>query len=1157
MKDSQKTKKQLIEELQEARKKIAEQAASGEESSSYKATTGELEDVYGNIFDLFPIGVTIVDMKGVVLYCNSAVYEKSGHPEKEFEGKHFSKLATLRVQDIPKFIRVFNSLVRGKIPKPFEVIYQRKDGTTGWTEVSIGLLKMAGKRRIIVIQHDITERKQAEESMRESEEKYRTLVEDTIIGIMNLDLTGKITYINETILQTTGYSREELVGKNALTLGLIPGEATNILRTRMKEKLMGQPPGRLETKFKCKDGKWIWLEIRGGLLRIHNIPVGFQITGEEITERKWAEEALKESEEKFRIASKLASDVVYERDLQTGIATFYGDIDTHLGYEQGGYPRTMEGWRERVHPEDLARIDGQSLDHLEQGVPYEIEYRMRKKDGTYMTWLDRIMVVKDKETGKSAKIIGAASDITERKRAEEALRESEEKFLTAFRSSPDMIIITDIENGKYLEVNDSFIDITGYSREELIGHTIEEFKMFVKPEDQEEMTRLMQEKGEIRNEEYSFRTKSGEIRQWLCSAEIIKIGGKQCMIAAASDITEVKRVEEFIRTQAEVTKNMAEGAYIVGLNDAIIRWTSHRFESMFGYEPGEMIGQHVSIVNAPTDLTPIERADEIMEVIRRTGEWRGEVHNIKKDGTPFWCYASVSTFTHPEYGEALVAVHTDITERKQAEEALAEEAIRRRILIDESLDGIVVLDEDARVIEANRRFAEMLGYTPEEVSKLHTWDWDTEFAREELLEMGRSISPEGLHLETRHRRKDGTFFDVDISISGATVAGQKLIFCVCRDVTARKLAEMAMRESEEKFSKWFRSSPEIIAINRVSDGKFLEVNDRYTRVTGYSREELIGHSSLEMGIWAKPNERERMLKVLKDKGRVTNEEYSLRTKSGDLRVMLFSAEQITLGNEPCLLSVTIDITDYRKMEAKARETEYLRELDKLRTELLANISHELRTPLASIKGFATMLLDYGDRLKTREKKDYLETIDKNTDRLVELIEQLLEMSRLEAGMLSINKRPASISRLCREALAEARVRSSTHRFTLDIPAKLPRVNVDSRRVRQVLDNIIDNSIKYSDADTEVNLRIRRKGPELIFTITDHGTGIPQQDLPRVFNRMFHSPKKPGVTGVGLGLSICKGLVEAHGGKIWIESEEGKGTSCFFTLPLDTGNGEQD
>jgi signal transduction histidine kinase len=247
----------------------------------------------------------------------------------------------------------------------------------------------------------------------------------------------------------------------------------------------------------------------------------------------------------------------------------------------------------------------------------------------------------------------------------------------------------------------------------------------------------------------------------------------------------------------------------------------------------------------------------------------------------------------------------------------------------------------------------------------------------------------------------------------------------------------------------------------------------------------------------------------------------------------------------------------KQAEEKVREAETLRELDKLRNELLANISHELRTPLASIKGFTTMLIDYDRKLKRNEKRDYLETIDKNADRLTELIEQLLEMSRLGAGMLTIDRAPTTIQKMCREVIAEAQVRSPTHRFTLDLPRKSPRVNIDARRIRQVLDNLINNSVKHSQAGTEVTVAARRAGGELLFTVTDQGIGIPEKDQSRVFEPMFRSRPRPtsGGGGAGLGLSICKGLVEAHGGRIWIESEEGKGTRCFFTLPLNNRPGD--
>ncbi|GAI56662.1 unnamed protein product, partial [marine sediment metagenome] len=145
----------------------------------------------------------------------------------------------------------------------------------------------------------------------------------------------------------------------------------------------------------------------------------------------------------------------------------------------------------------------------------------------------------------------------------------------------------------------------------------------------------------------------------------------------------------------------------------------------------------------------------------------------------------------------IVGFVRDVTERKKAEQALADEATRRRILIDQSRDGIVVLDENGKVYEANQRFAEMLGYTPEEAAELHVWDWEFVVPREQVLEMVRSVDETGDHFETQHRRKDGTIYDVEISTNGTMCAGQKLIFCVCRDITERKQAEKTIHQQNE------------------------------------------------------------------------------------------------------------------------------------------------------------------------------------------------------------------------------------------------------------------------------------------------------------------------------------------------------------------------
>ena len=625
----------------------------------------------------------------------------------------------------------------------------------------------------------------------------------------------------------------------------------------------------------------------------------------------------------------------------------------------------------------------------------------------------------------------AAAD-TERKKSGSEPGQSEDKFYKAFLSSPDMIIITSIKDGKYIEVNDSFTSISGYGREELIGHTVDEFRLFVNHGEQDRMTRLLQESGSFKNEEFTFRIKSGEIRQWLCSAEIINIDGDTCMIAVAADITEQKKMEQ-----------------------ALIE-SENKFAKAFRSSP-----QAIAITTL----------------------------------------------------------------------------------------------KEGRFVEVNDSYTRLTGFTREDLidhtaQELNTWVNPAD--RQRIINVLRQKS----HVdneELEFRTKPGSVQIMLFSAEIINIGGEECLIASSTDITERKQMESALRESEEKYAKAFRASPEIISISRLSDGVFKEFNESFLRVFGYTRGEVINRKSLELSIWVTPSDRKKMLKKLKEEGRVSNEEYLFRNKAGEIRTMLFSAEEIEYDGEPCVLAVTNDITDYKRMEVQALEAENLRQVDRLRTELLANVSHELRTPLASIKGFATMLMDYDKRLTSLEKREYLETIDKNADRLVELIEQLLEMSRLGVGMLSIKKAPADIIILCQTILAEARVRAPEHIFTSNLPQKLPKINIDDRRIRQVLDNVIDNAVKYSNPGTEIALSVRKTGNEILFTVTDHGIGISKKDLPRIFSRMFHSPRgqKSGVPGAGLGLSICKGLIEVHGGKIWIESEEGVGTRCFFTLPMES------
>ncbi|MCK4274086.1 MAG: PAS domain S-box protein [Dehalococcoidales bacterium] len=483
-------------------------------------------------------------------------------------------------------------------------------------------------------------------------------------------------------------------------------------------------------------------------------------------------------------------------------------------------------------------------------------------------------------------------------------------------------------------------------------------------------------------------------------------------------------------------------------------------------------------------------------------------------------------------------------------------------------------------------------------------------------------------------------------------------------ITEHRRAEEALEESEEKFSKAFHASPNAMVITSQKDGRFIEVNDSHIHVTGFTREETIGRTTTELNAWVNPKDRRRIVKILEEKGHVDNEEIQFRTKSGKIYTGLFSAEKVNIGGEPCLISVSIDITEqkqsqeilqtvshssplgiyitqddrlqytnpqfqkitgYTQKELLGRELlslvaiedsdvvrsctaftlqednpypceyrilnktgqikwvmqtvcpihyegreailgnlmditerKYLErkvieyeELSKMKSDLLATVSHELRTPLSTIKGYSTMILDYSSRLGSDETMDYLKSIDNSADRLTKLVDNLLDTSRMEAGLLKLERSPTNISQLIQKVAAEAGIRAGDHKIITKLNDKLPRLNIDVKRIRQVLDNLIDNAIKYSPQGTEVLISAKKNGRELLVSINDQGAGIPAEELTGIFDRMYRIEQRlsSDVDGMGLGLYICQGLVEAHGGRIWAESTVGQGSTIQFTLPI--------
>jgi signal transduction histidine kinase len=227
-----------------------------------------------------------------------------------------------------------------------------------------------------------------------------------------------------------------------------------------------------------------------------------------------------------------------------------------------------------------------------------------------------------------------------------------------------------------------------------------------------------------------------------------------------------------------------------------------------------------------------------------------------------------------------------------------------------------------------------------------------------------------------------------------------------------------------------------------------------------------------------------------------------------------------------------------------------RTADAMKSQLLSTVSHELRTPLASIKGFATTLLRQDVKWDNATQRDFLRIIEEESDRLTEIIDNLLDMSQIEAGALRIAKEPTQLRQLIREVVDEMRMRTEMHYFVMDLPAELPRVMADPRRIRQVLTNLIGNAIKYSKKG-QIAVACEVGPAEVTVSVSDQGDGVQPDMLDKIFERFFQvdNTSTRRVGGSGLGLSISRGIIQAHDGKIWAESVAGQGSIFRFTLPL--------
>jgi two-component system, sensor histidine kinase len=500
----------------------------------------------------------------------------------------------------------------------------------------------------------------------------------------------------------------------------------------------------------------------------------------------------------------------------------------------------------------------------------------------------------------------------------------------------------------------------------------------------------------------------------------------------------------------------------------------------------------------------------------------------------------------------------DIHDRKIAEDALS----KYQLLSKKARDIILFVDKMGKIIDANEAAVEAYGYTREELLKLNI----CQVRRSRTLteaQLDEAIK-NGIFFEAVHYRKDGTSFPVEVSSQGATTCGQEVLVSIIRDISERKNSEKAIKENEEKFRKLFHNATDAIFLHSMEDScgaasEFIEVNDVTCKRLGYTKEELLSLSTKDIVpsrlLKGCPN----ILAAVKEKGHYIFESVHIAKNGAEIPVEV-NIQSFELHGKQVLLSIVRDIRERKQIEEDMkRAKEYAEAANKAKSEFLANMSHEIRTPLNGILGMIdlTLLTELNS-----EQKENLITAKNCARSLLRVINDILDFSKMEAGKLIIENIDFNVKKLMDEITkahsigAEDKGLELSYAFASNLPTYLVG---DPVRLQQVLNNLLGNAIKFTDKG-EITVGAKKttisgEHIELKFFISDTGIGIPEKSKELLFKSF--SQVDSSVTrrfgGTGLGLTISKQLVEIMGGRIWVESEEGRGSTFYFTIPFKIGS----
>ncbi|MBI9054528.1 MAG: PAS domain S-box protein [Bacteroidales bacterium] len=738
--------------------------------------------------------------------------------------------------------------------------------------------------------------------------------------------------------------------------------------------------------------------------------------------------------------------------------------------------------------------------------------------------------------------------------------------------------------------------IFGYKREEILNKSLK----IIYPDFDENLLLVDLERtkeGGSYVSEWEGRNKSGETVWVDLNTNILKDDNDNIIgfIGLSKDITTNRELHFYKSELSSIVQYSADGMESVDLEGNVLSWNKSA-EKIYGYSSKEIIGKKSSILYVESNIDEFQRVLKI--IIQGKVLKNFETKRRKKDGSIIDVSITFSPQINNEEEISGISVITrDITDQKLTLKKLNESEIKYQTIFENSGEGFFLMTE--RFIDVNKKACELFESSKEEIIGKSPLDFSPEKQSDgvsseiKAKEYIKKAFEEGnVSFYWQHISKSKDTINTRITLNRIVVKDKNYLIAIMHNMTEvikyqnklkvktksvvdknkkmhqlnndlnetnnqLKIINQQIEQSEKKFRVAFKTSPDAININRISDGLYIDINDGFTNLMGYTERDVRGKTSIELNVWVNPKDRNRLVNALLENEFVSNLEAQFRRKDGSVTTALMSASFIEVNKEKYILSITRDISERKESEEKLKKAmEKAEESDLLKSAFLANMSHEIRTPMNAILGFSQLLKE--KRIEPEKQDKFLDIIVSRSKNLLQIINDIIDISKIEANQLTIENNEFSLKKSLYELYSFFEAEIYTHNkshvnltLSADLSEVIGNIRSDEVRLKQILTNLISNAIKFTEKG-EIEFGYNVKGDNLEFFVRDTGIGIPEESKKHIFERFRQaddsSTREFG--GTGLGLSICKQLVEKLGGEIWFDSKTDKGSIFYFTIPLE-------